>query len=749
VDPGRGPGSGGDLIRFNDIVEKVQGYHPKADISLLQRAYVFSAKVHGGQVRASGEPYLMHPVEVAGLLADLRFDVATVATGLLHDTVEDTLATVDEIRNLFGEEVAYLVDGVTKLSKVHFRTREERQAESFRKMVLAMSKDIRIILVKLCDRLHNMRTIGHVKPEKATRVAEETIDIYAPIAGRLGIQFIKSELEDLSFKVMMPEVYDDLAAKVELKKAERTALVTSVAEQVRAKLKESDIEAEVYGRAKHLYSIFKKMHDSHVELDEIYDIMAIRTIVTTVRECYETLGIVHSMYTPVPGRLKDYIALPKPNLYQSLHTTLITPGGQPVEIQIRTRQMHQVAEQGVAAHWLYKEGGGTGLSARDTSQFSWLRNMVEAGTNISDSGEFMESLKFDLFPDEVYVFTPKGDVRMLPRGATPIDFAFSVHSDVGLQCIGAKVNGAIVPLEHALKDGDIISIQTRQNHKPSKDWLKVVKTSKARSKLREYFRTEERARAIEIGREIVERELQKHDLSASVMDKAELNRTADKLGYRDSDRLLIAVSYDTVAAAKVIEHLLPPEQRNALKSAENPVKKFIKAFRGVGGGETAKKTAGVRVQGHDDVLVRYAKCCTPLPGDKIVGFITRGRGITIHRTDCEKVYEMIPERRIAVEWADNAKNSRPVRIEIVCNDRPGLLATLSSTIAQHGVNVNRCEVFTTIDKKAVATFDLDVQNLSQLQQTTKDLKKVKGVMQIHRVDLTARPKSAPAPRPEA
>lgn len=728
------------MLRFNDIVEKVQAYHPKADISLLQRAYIFSAKVHGGQVRASGEPYLTHPVEVAGMLADLHFDVPTIATGLLHDTVEDTLATVDELKEMFGDEVAYLVDGVTKLSKVHFRTREERQAESFRKMILAMSKDIRIILVKLCDRLHNMRTIDYLKPEKRVRVAEETIDIYAPIASRLGIQFMKSELEDLSFKVMMPETYEDLKKRVEEKQRERSAVVNKVAEQVKAKLEEQGIGAEVYGRAKHLYSIFKKMDESRVELDEIYDIIAIRTIVTTVRECYETLGIVHSLYTPVPGRLKDYIALPKPNLYQSLHTTLITPGGQPVEIQIRTQQMHQVAEQGVAAHWLYKEGGNS-AAAKDASQFAWLRNMVEAGKDISDSGEFMESLKFDLFPDEVYVFTPKGDVRMLPRGATPIDFAFSIHSDVGLRCTGAKVNGAIVTLDSTLKDGDIITIQTRQHHRPSKDWLKVVKTARAKAKLREYFRTEERARAIEIGREIVERELQKHNIAIAAMDKAEIARVADRLGYRDSDRLLIAVSYDTVAAHKVIEHLLPPEKRTSAKPAESPVQKIFKAFRGVTGDVSAQNTRGVRVQGYDDVLVRFAKCCSPLPGDKIVGFITRGRGITVHQADCERVYEMIPERRIAVEWADNAKPTRPVRIEAVCTDRPGLLAMLSNSIAGHGVNVNRCEVFTTVDKKAVATFDLEVQNLTQLQQITKDLKAIKGVLQIHRIDLTHRSKN--------
>ncbi|MCW5829594.1 MAG: bifunctional (p)ppGpp synthetase/guanosine-3',5'-bis(diphosphate) 3'-pyrophosphohydrolase [Deltaproteobacteria bacterium] len=734
------------MLRFNDIVEKVQAYHPKADISLLQRAYIFTAKVHKGQVRASGEPYLTHPVEVAGLLADLHFDIPTIATGLLHDTVEDTLATIDEIREMFGEEVAYLVDGVTKLAKVQFRNREERQAESFRKMVMAMSKDLRIILVKLCDRLHNMRTIDFLQPEKRIRVAEETIDIYAPIASRLGIQWIKSELEDLSFKVMMPEVYAELKTQVEAKQKERSKIVDRVAEQVRAKLTESNITADVYGRAKHLYSIFRKMHDSRVDLDEIYDIIAIRTIVTTVRECYETLGIVHSLYTPVPGRLKDYIALPKPNLYQSLHTTLITPGGQPVEIQIRTQQMHQVAEHGVAAHWLYKEGG-TAQAGAAAAQFSWLRNMVEAGKDISDSGEFMESLKFDLFPDEVYVFTPKGDVRMLPKGATPIDFAFSIHTDVGLQCIGAKVNGAIVTLETPLRDGDIVTVQTRQNHRPSKDWLQVVKTARARSKLREYFRTEERSRAIEIGRDILDRELQKHGIPLQSMDKAELARTADKLGFRDADKLLIAISYDTIGAPRVVEHLLPPDKRPAPRPAENSFKKLFNAFRTVGGTAEAK-ARGVRVQGHDDVLVRYAKCCSPLPGDKITGFITRGRGITVHRSDCEAVYEMIPERKIAVEWADGARPTRPVRIEVVCVDKPGMLALFTQTIANLGVNLNRCEVFTTIEKKAVATFDLEVQNLQQLQNVTKELRKIKGVLQIHRVDMNSRSDS-PAARPSA
>ncbi len=722
------------MLRFNEIAERVQAYNPKADVLTLQKAYIFSAKVHSGQQRVSGEPYLTHPLEVAGILAQMKLDVPAIATGMLHDTVEDTLTTISEIETNFGPEIKELVDGVTKISKIHFQSKEDRQAENFRKMLLATTKDMRVILVKLADRLHNMRTIESLPEDKRRRIAEETITIYAPIANRLGLQWIKTELEDLSLKVLHPEAWKEIEGQVAEKQKEREKFVTQICDLIRAKLSAQGVRATVYGRAKHNYSIYKKMHEKNLPFEEIYDVIAFRIIVANVRECYESLGVVHSLWKPLPGKVKDYIALPKANMYQSLHTSVIGPDGRPMELQIRTHEMHEVAEYGVAAHWKYKEGK-LETSAPEAS-YSWLRQMLADRSEVRESGEYMESLKVDLFPDEVYVFTPKGDVKVLPKGATPIDFAYSVHTEVGNTCTGAKVNGKIVPISHELKNGDIVSVTARAGQLPSRDWLKWVRTARARQKIREVIRSKEREQSLTLGREILEKELKRygHDLE-KFLKKGALAKVAERLGQKDTDKLLIAVSFGTVGAQHVIEELLPPEERKeAAAKPSGPASGFLQLIRGA---PKAKVATGIQVKGGDgDVLVRFARCCSPLPGDKIQGFITRGRGISVHRADCIHVHEMIPERRIAVEWDKDSKAQRPVTVEILCADRPGLLASLSKAITAEDVNISRAEVYTTPDEKAVATFEVAVKDADHLKRILKALSRIKGVYNVHRVDAS-------------
>ena len=721
------------MLRFNDITERVQAYNPKADLLSLQKAYVFSAKVHSGQKRRSGEPYLIHPVEVAGILTQLRLDVPSVATGLLHDTVEDTLATLDEIEALFGKEIRDLVDAVTKLSQVEYKNKEERQAENFRKMLLATSKDLRVILIKLADRLHNMRTLGHLSEEKQHRIAEETLAIYAPIANRLGIQWVKTELEDLCFKVLQPDAFAELEAEVLSRQRERQGIVDELCDSVRAQLGNQGIACTVYGRAKHYYSIYRKMQQKNLSFDEIYDSVAFRVIVPSVRACYETLGHIHSLWKPIPGKVKDYIALPKANMYQSLHTAVIGPYGQAMEFQIRTSEMHDVAEYGIAAHWKYKEGK-LDAATGENSPYGALRQIIAEQSEVSDPDEYMESLRIDFFPDEVYVFTPQGDVRVLPKGATPIDFAYAIHSEVGNTCVGAKVNGKIVPIQYELNTGDIVSITTRANQHPSRDWLKWVKTSRARGRIREYIRHSERERSIVLGREILEKELSRHGLQYERLRKqGQLGKVAEKLEYKDADKLLIAISYGTAPLSKVVEALVPSDRpRGGAEALPQPVEALQKLIQRVSGGAS---TTGVRVRGGEgDVMIRFARCCNPLPGDKIVGFITRGRGISVHRSDCTHVHEMIPERKIAVEWDKESKATRPVTVEVVCADKPGLLAGMTKSITAEDANISRVELQTTIDEKAIGTFELAVRDADHLKRIIKALQRIKGIYSVHRVD---------------
>jgi GTP diphosphokinase / guanosine-3',5'-bis(diphosphate) 3'-diphosphatase len=723
----------GPLLRLNDILDRVGGYHPDPDLDLIKKAYVYSAKVHQGQIRKSGEPYLVHPLEVAGILAEMRLDEASIVTGLLHDTIEDTLATKDEISELFGSEIAELVDGVTKLSQFTAgNTQEEKQAENFRKMVVAMAKDIRVLLVKLADRTHNMRTLEHMTPEKQERIARETLDIYAPLSNRLGIQWLKSELEDLSFRYLQPAEWSDLGQKVEARAKERDKFIAEVVGIIQGKLTESAIEGDVYGRVKHLYSIYRKMRELKVDFEQIHDVIAFRVIVANVAHCYESLGLIHSLWKPVPGRFKDYIAIPKPNMYQSLHTTVIGPRAERIEIQIRTQEMHKIAEEGVAAHWAYKEGkNGAGPNAKDAAKFGWLRQLLEWQRDLTDPTEFLETVKVDLFSDEVFVFTPKGDVKSLPRGATPVDFAYTVHSEVGERTVGAKVNGKIVPLRYKLKNGDTVEILTSPTSHPSKDWLTFVKTSRAQTRIRSFIRQVEHKRSLEIGKDVAERELRRYGLSLNKLTKGgEVDKAAATLGYKKADDLLVALGYGKVAPTQILQQLLPPEKLAQPAPAEEPTSRLTEIFRKV----ARRPTGGVRISGIDDVLVRYGRCCNPVPGDDIVGFITRGRGVTVHTRACEKTLPLDPLRRVDVAWDTKASEvKRPVSIRVVTDDRPGVLAEISKTISEAGMNISQATCRTTGLGRAVNTFEMAIGELKQLRSVMRSIEGLQGVVSVERV----------------
>jgi GTP diphosphokinase / guanosine-3',5'-bis(diphosphate) 3'-diphosphatase len=721
------------LLRLNDILDRVGGYHPDPDLDLIKKAYVYSAKVHQGQIRKSGEPYLIHPLEVAGILAEMHLDEASVVTGLLHDTIEDTLATKEEIAELFGPEIAELVDGVTKLSQFTAgNTQEEKQAENFRKMIVAMAKDIRVLLVKLADRTHNMRTLEHMSAEKQERIARETLDIYAPLANRLGIQWLKTELEELSFRYLKSTEHAELEKKVEARAQERDKFIAEVVGIIRGKLEESGIQGEVYGRVKHLYSIWRKMQLQNIDFEQIHDVIAFRVIVQNVAHCYESLGLIHSLWKPVPGRFKDFIAIPKPNMYQSLHTTVIGPRAERIEIQIRTQEMHKIAEEGVAAHWAYKEGkNGEGPSAKDAAKFGWLRQLLEWQRDLTDPTEFLETVKVDLFADEVFVFTPKGDVKSLPRGATPLDFAYAVHSEVGERTVGAKVNGKIVPLRSKLKNGDTVEILTSPTGHPSKDWLGFVKTSRAQTRIRSFIRQAEHKRSLEIGKELAERELRRYGASLAKLTKGgELDKAAAALGYKKGDDVLVALGYGKIAPQQILQQLVPAEKLAGPAPAEEPTSRLTEIFRKV----ARRPTGGVRISGIDDVLVRYGKCCNPVPGDDIVGFITRGRGVTVHTRACDKTLTLDPLRRVDVSWDTRAGEvKRPVSIKVVTDDRPGVLAQISKTISEAGMNITQATCRTTGLGRAVNTFEMSIGEVKQLRSIMRSIEGIEGVVSVERV----------------
>jgi GTP pyrophosphokinase len=710
------------VTRLQALIEEIPKYQPGADLDLVERAYRFSEASHQGQQRASGEPYLSHPLEVATLLVDFKMDATTVTAGLLHDVLEDTKATKADLAREFGGEIAELVDGVTKLGKLAFSSREERQAETFRKMLVAMARDLRVLMIKLADRLHNMRTLDYLPLERSRKIAQETLDIYAPLAHRLGMAKVKAELEDLALRTLQPDAYVDLQRRVAKRRLEREADINHVIAIVEKKLAEVGIESQIRGRPKHFYSIWKKMHDQGREFDEIYDLTAVRVLTASVRDCYGALGVIHSLWKPVPGRFKDFIAMPKVNMYQSLHTTVIGPKGDPVEIQIRTWDMHRIAEEGIAAHWLYKEKKA-GKDKFDESLL-WLRQLIETQHDTKDPQEFMETVRVDLFTDEVYVFTPKGDVKALPEDATPIDFAYAVHTKVGEHTVGAKVNGKLVPLRTTLRQGDIVEIVTSPNQHPSRDWLQYVKSTRARTKINQWLKVMERERSIELGRELFEREAKKYRLNpAALLGGEELQKIAGDLGLASGDDLLASIGYGKSSVHQLLNRLAP---NGLLESPEKPKSTTTRP----------KADQGVRIHGVEDLLVRFAKCCNPLPGDQIVGFITRGRGLTVHARECLTVVKSVldRERLINVEWDVEEPAKRPVRVAVyIGNDRPGLLSEITGAISSRNGNITKAEVTVTDDRRGLNHFVIEVADLSQLQAIMSAIRLVPDVMNVERV----------------
>jgi GTP diphosphokinase / guanosine-3',5'-bis(diphosphate) 3'-diphosphatase len=712
---------------LEELIATVERFNPKFDKELIRKAYQFSVTAHKDQKRSSGEPFFNHPLEVAKILAGLQLDSRTVITGLLHDTVEDTVATLEEIQKTFGPEITALVDGVTKISQITFQTSEEKQAENFRKMILAMAKDLRVILVKLADRLHNMRTLQHLKPEKQMRIAQETLDIYSPLANRLGLSSVKRELEDLALRYTKPEIYYRLVQQVAKKIKERENYTSDVLAMLQTTLSDHGMKnALVSGRPKHFYSIHKKMEKRDLTYEQVYDITGFRILVDSVEQCYGVLGLIHSLWTPVPGRFKDYIAIPKANFYQSLHTTVIGPDGERIEIQIRTKAMHDTAERGIAAHWAYKEGG---VSEKDRERFDWLNRLVEWNRDLSDPNEFLETVKLDLFAEDIYVFTPKGQVMEFPQGATPLDFAYTIHTDLGHHCIGAKVNNRIVPLKHKLKSGDTVEILTSPSQRPNKDWLKIVRTSRAKNKIRQFIKIEEHEKSKEMGGMILEKELKRQNLKMKALIKdGSLQKVAEAFSMRNLDDLLSAIGYGKISARKVMTKLAPPEGPENAKESPSFLQKIFE--------EATKKNKErhvVKVKGVDDLLVRFARCCNPVPGDSVVGFITRGRGISVHSRKCTKIFESDPHRLVDIEWDLTKKTERHVKIRVVCEDRPGLLADMSERIRDQQANIAQAQVGTTKDKKAVCFFSISIRDVAHLKKIISKLEGINGVISVERV----------------
>jgi len=713
------------LIRINNIIDKISEYHPEADLDIIERAYIYSARVHAGQVRLSGEPYLSHPLEVAGILSDMKLDVISVAAALLHDVIEDTQAVPEEVEELFGSEVLHIVSGVTKLSGLSFHSTRARQAESLRKMFLAMADDIRVILIKLADRLHNMRTLQFHKPDKRKKIAGETLDIYAPIAARLGIYWIKNELEETSFKYFQPEESSRIQDLVAKSRTERTKYMETVKGYIKKKMDEAHLECEVLGRNKNYYSIFNKMVSQNLPFEEIYDIIAFRIILNSISHCYEALGLIHSMWKPIDHKFKDYIARPKANMYQSLHTTVVGPFGERIEIQIRTWEMDRVAKSGIAAHWSYKEGKR--IDENISEKFAWIQDLVENQETFRDPGEFLENVRIDLFQDEVYVFTPRGEIKTLANGATTVDFAYMIHTEVGNQCTGAKVNGQLVPLVYQLKTGDIVEITTSKNHHPSKDWLKFVKTVKARSKIRQWIKTQEKERSITLGREMLEKAFRKEKLNFNSLAKAEeLADVAAHFGFKTIDDLIANVGYGKITPLQVVRKFAPKPQ-----GEEVPESIFNKLIGRVN--RKKKLKTGVLVKGVDDILIKFGKCCQPVPGDNITGYITRGYGVTVHRTNCVNALEMNPERQIEVDWNQEASEMYPVKIRIISHDRQGLLADLVGNISKYGANILQATSDTRDSKIVDSFFTIGVVDISHLEKILSAVRKVKLVQDVKRI----------------
>ncbi len=712
------------MIRINDIVERVAEHNPDENLDIIDRAYIYSARVHDGQVRLSGEPYLSHPLEVAGILADMKLDAQSVAAGLLHDVIEDTHVTPEELGDMFGKEILHIVSGVTKLSKLPFQTSQARQAESLRKMLLAMADDIRVILIKLADRLHNMRTIQFHKDDKRKITSQETLDIYAPIAARLGIYWIKQELEEIAFMNLHYTEYSKMKSRISKEKEEGEKYIKTVKGYIEKKMDEANLKCKVLGRYKSFYSIYQKMITQDLEFKDIYDITAFRIILDTIPHCYEALGLLHALWKPIDIKFKDYIGRPKPNMYQSLHTTVIGPYGERMEIQIRTWEMEKVAKSGIAAHWSYKEGKPIDEDLSET--FTWIQNLVEEQENFRDPAEFLENVRIDLFPDEVYVFTPQGEIKSLPKMATPVDFAYLIHTEVGNQCTGAKVNGRMVPLRYELETGDIVEIITSKNHPPSKDWLTFVKTVKARSRIRQWIKIQEKERSITLGREMCDKAFRKSRLNFNTLLKSEeMGKVVEHFGFKTREDLIANVGYGKITPLQIIRQLLPKSEEE--KDDESIFNKIIGRVR------KKKPKTGVVVKGIDDMLVKFGKCCKPVPGDLIKGYITRGFGVTVHRLNCVNILKTSPERQIEVEWIKDTAETFPVKIHIHSYDRVGLLADVAANISKNEANIINAHSKISQDKTVELFFTITVGDTDHLERVLSDIKKVKLVQEVKRM----------------
>jgi len=728
------------VTRFRDLLRKIRAYRPNDDLTLVKKAYDFSLRHHQGQSRASGEPYLVHPLEVATVLADMRLDTTAIASGLLHDAVEDTKVTVDDIRAEFGEQVAHIVEGVTKISKIDFASREEAQAESVRKMVLAMVDDIRVVLIKLADRLHNMRTLQHLTPERQMKIARETLEIYAPIAHRLGMGKIRGELEDLSFQYVDPIAYNQVKDAIESRRKEGEAFMAQIQGAIEQKLKDNNIQAVVDGRIKRIYSIWQKLQRQHISVDQIYDMMALRIVTQSVNDCYAVLGLIHNQWRPVPGRIKDMIAMPRPNLYQSLHTTVMAENGHAFEVQIRTEEMHKMAEEGIAAHWKYKDGP---ISARDEKRLAWLRQVVEWQREVPDPNEFLSTLKIDLYPEEVYTFTPKGKIVILPREATPVDFAYNIHSEVGNTCTGAKVNGRIVQLKYKLRSGDIVEILTQPGHHPNRDWLGFVKSPRARQKIKHWLNIHQRERAIEIGKKLIEKEARKYRISMKDISEAELTKVATENGLGRPDDLLAGIGYGKFSSRSILARLVPASAANPTPGSDDDQEEpngggISSVMRRVFGGDTS----AIKVKGHNDLLVYRARCCNPIRGEEIIGYVTRGKGVAVHSKSCANVENLMfePERRIAVEWGkDGTVGTAPVwetgfavKLVVLCDNRPGMLNQITVVISDAKTNIRNIEA-RTAETHATVEIVVDIADLKHLERIISGVRKIPGVREVQRV----------------
>jgi GTP pyrophosphokinase len=719
------------VTKFRELLRTLRTNRPGEDLELVRKAYEFSQKHHAGQTRASGEPYLVHPLGVAQVLAEMKMDAVAIAAGLLHDSVEDTSVTIVDIRKEFGEQVAHIVEGVTKISQIDFATREEEQAENLRKMMLAMVDDIRVVLIKLADRLHNMRTLEHLPPDRQQKIAKETLEIYGPIAHRLGMGKIRGELEDLGFRYLDPLTHRQVHDAVEARRKQGQQFLARVELTLRDKLKEAAITAEVESRIKRLFSIHKKLVRQKITVDQVYDLYAMRVITKSLPDCYAVLGIVHNLWRPVPGRIKDFIAMPRPNFYQSLHTSVITEDGTPFEVQIRTEEMHRMAEEGIAAHWKYKDGP---VSAQDEQRLAWLRQVVEWQRDVSDPTEFLSTLKIDLYPEEVYTFTPKGKVVVLPRESTPIDFAYTIHTEVGHSCVGAKVNGRMVPLRHKLHSGDIVEILTQPGHKPSRDWLAVVKSSRARNKIKHWLNIHQRERAVEIGRKLIEKEARKYRVALKEIKDEELRKIASDYGLGQIDDLMAGIGYGKYSARQVLARLAPGSAAPAANREGEKSSGIASVVRRVFGGDSSNDA--IRVKGHGDLLVYRARCCNPIRGEDVVGYVTRGKGVAVHAVNCPNVVNLLyePERRIDVEWArdEGTPSSYPVKLTVFCDDRFGMLKQITAVISDAKTNIRDMQVRSS-NTQANVDVILDIADLKHLENIINGVRKIPGVHDVQRL----------------